>query len=129
MYIKRGSERERRRVKINRAWSSQHFFVDFHQKTIFLGTGEQIVDVPVPQVDVSLTLKESVEVVILFPQVRVQRQTNEHTVDMPAHHMLEELVEVRGWSRKNGRNDGAKQISEMVSEQDVEVPLLQWMRG
>ena len=63
--------------------------------------GEKIVDVFVPQVQ----LKESFEVVVLFPQVRVQRQTNEHTEDTPALHILKEIVEVRGWSYKNVRND------------------------
>ena len=72
--------------------------------------GEQIADGPLPQVDVAQILKERVEVVNLFPQERVQRQTNEHTVDMTALHILKEIVEARGWSRKNACNNDLRNI-------------------
>ena len=55
-------------------------------------------------------LKETMEVVILVTLVRVQRQTNEHAVDMPAPHIIKKNFETRGWSHENACNGSTNKL-------------------
>ena len=59
------------------------------QKRLLQRTGEEIVDVIVPQ-----TLEEIVEVIIVCPRVSRLRSTSEQIEDVPGPHVMEDIMDV-----------------------------------